>query len=317
MKESDQPSFSPSEAFVDAALRESARLEGRERDDELVDRILTATIQQKTAGDLTGKRHAPDARMWWTGTAAVAAVLALLATLLAVIPFGNDRDAEEVLLVVRYGEPATPEVESTFENTPPPVIAPKPYDGLLDLVAPSDSLRTGTGFLADANLELTTVFGQSISKFPSKALGGNSFRQDSFRIRADSTTEESGERTYAGNVRIEYENFVIEAEEVRIAVALQENISSSGPLLAVNVRIEQPTEGRMAIARHLSFDPRNGSFLLTGLQEFRSPDRVESTFPADQVLLLGKSSYRIQSATPGPETVRRYASPLPENAKRR
>jgi lipopolysaccharide export system protein LptA len=299
------------EAFIDAALHEKARLHPSAYDEALVRNILLETVERPARAGLTQAGSQEDRKLWIIGSAAAAAVAVLFAAVFAALPFRKDRLEEEVLFIVQHGNTAVGE-EAEKEKRPAPAKAGQPYRGTFPLTA-SNPGPSSTFSIPDSDLELTTIFGQSISDFSSRAV-----RRESFRIVADETSIDENGKIYTGNVILEYGNLKITSEYVRVSRSDHSEPSSlSGTVAAFDVTVRQLSPSREIVADRLEFHPLAGSVVLSGIHLFQSVSEPDLSLEGVQRIILKNDQLAVETlpATPGPGM--KYANPLPKLNKRK
>ena len=301
----DQSPFPPSstdqDRFIDAALREDARLGATGRDDELVQAILTATVRRPSVAGVAPLPRRGDTRLWMIGVASAAAIIAALATLLAVLPFRPaERGVQEIRFVVQYLPEPSP------ENTPEQVkrtgtLSPSPLTGRIEFSTPGLELPDTVSGIGDAG-ELPLFLPPAFATVP-----GAAFREDRLRLIADETVEEKNKRIYTGNVEVIHDNFRIFSERVEISATDRTNPEGGVRLVAFNATLKQTNPMRTSQASQIDYEPSTDRFSLVGVNSFESIEgRLDAFHPADQ-LILTRDSFSIQHSQP----VIKYVNPLP------
>ncbi|MDF1862578.1 MAG: LptA/OstA family protein [Verrucomicrobiales bacterium] len=299
------------EAFIHAALHEKARLHPSKYDETLVRNILLETVERPVRAELTHSGSREDRKLWIIGTAAAAAVAVLFAGIFAALPFRDDRLEEEVLFIVQHGNEITEE-ETANQTTPAPSKAGQPYRGTLSLTANAPGPRASFS-IPDSDLELTTIFGQSISEFSPRAV-----RRESFHIVADEISIEADEKVYTGNVILEYGALQISSEYVRVSRSDHGEMASlSGTVIAHYVTVHQQSPYRKIVAERLDFHPLTASLVLSGIRLFQSESEPNFPVEGDQRIILKNDELAVERAPADTGNLIKYANPLPKENKRK
>tara|TARA_R110000850_G_scaffold64695_13_gene145078 strand:- start:2245 stop:3186 length:942 start_codon:yes stop_codon:yes gene_type:complete len=302
--------IAPDERFVDAALREQARLGSVTNDQALVTAILEQTVQpshnEESSTPLNSSR---DRSLWIAASIAAVATISLVALVLAQFPYRNSSSAiaEEIHFSVRFmptdGEtPAEPPTAPAFASA-------EPYSSP---VIPSTSLPGSASQLpaSDAVIEITTSFGPTLESLPPRPI-----RRDIFRIAADHSSREGNRIVYSGNVRIEHDEFLIEAVEAHVRASDSTSRSSEPQLTAHEVILTQFNPNRTARAGQITFDPTLGSFILTNVRRLETAEGVLGRFEDSDRLVISSNRFSIETgesiAGPQIEDPASYAAPLP------
>jgi len=297
------PTDDPDDPFVGAVLRERARLGVHERDEELVDRILTATVATATVersptssvrpSSATIERSAAR-RSWIAATASAAALVAL--ALLALESFTVDepprRAGNELHFVVRApsetaatAAPAAGEAEERH----PPFARARPYDGTVSVASPHPE-GASSPVMSERSFPLLTSFDRSLDALPDRPP-----RHERFRIEADRTERVRGRLVYAGDVRVTHDRFSIEADEVTVPAPDADSDPGVPALVATGVTLIQETPSRTARAERLEFDPVAGAFLLTGVKRFDTAEGDLDGFEPETRLVITADSFAIRT----------------------
>lgn len=292
----------PEEAFVDAALREHARLGTAGRDSDLIRSILLATVEKPKTGSAPAPGNRGDRKLWIAGLSAAAAILALLATLLALLPFrSGSRDAEEIRFLVQYAPPVETESASAFSSAPVPQ-EPAPFTGEIKIEISKPGLVPEPLRVGDLS-PLDIPFTPSFSDLPAPHI-----REHRLQIIADRTREFDGRRLYEGNVEVRHQNFILNSERVELFGGGGEDPPAPVRLLAANATLQQISPGRTALAGQLEYEPATNRFSLLDVVFLESSQgRLHSFTPTDRVYLTGEnlSIQKASGAGPG-------HTPIPE-----
>jgi len=296
----DEP-LPAAERLIDAALFEHARLGRDECDDELVHRILRATVNRNNTGVREATPPPREWQMWLTGSAIAAALVTLLLLVLSTLKMDrSERQSDEFRFLVAVA--GNPESKEVSPDSPRPIREAEPYRVPLALVA---SLAGGgidpSGLTG--NFELITAPDSSL-KLPPSDRGW--VREENFRITADRSHVSAGGLTYEGNVVIEHPLFHIEARSVTIYVPGDSKSANSQPLLAWQVKVTQKSPSRLAVADNLSFDPVSGKLTLTEVESFETPEGLLRQFARGDRLVLEGGRFTVESPP-----LMKYASPNP------
>lgn len=284
---------SPDDRWIDAALREHARL-GNGHDDELVMRILCETVHRPA-------RTAPPRALDWRGAAAlvagVAALAALALVVLSALPTGNPPGAggvsDELRFAIRVDAAAAG--DQAIGNADTPRVSATRHR--MDLEAIPGSSEAGTA-LPVAQLE--SAAGPVLAD---AGILPENVRLESMRIRAGRNESQGGGLAYSDGVVVEHESFRFEADSVQLPNGED---GSASALLAEKVRLVQSTPRRIVEADSLRYDPVEGSFELVGVSRFESEKGILSGFaPGDRLRLRG-DEFTIESASAAD-----HAPPLP------
>ena len=288
------------ERFIDAALSEHARLGRDGFDTELVHRILLETVNRPSLRTISPVKTTTDWRMWMSGSAAVAAVLALAVVVLSSLPSGRqERPTEELTFVLRQLTQVVVPAETAKAD--PPMLSANRYTGALDLVSsvPSGATVNAPPSFADGNFELITTMGPAFDAMPRPGT-----RQENLLITADQSQDSSGRRIYEGNVIVEHHLFHLEASDVSVSTSGNTRDRDAAPLLANHVRITQKSPFRVASAKSLRFDPVSGSLTLSGVELLETAEGTLRQFPDGAELVLTDAGFTVESPR-----VMKYASP--------
>lgn len=293
----------PGEAFVDAALREHARLGSHRADDGLVERILLETVEKKpsknTSPELMIQRNRDVQKSWLIGATAVAAaaVLALVA-LQSFSVRSQTRSADEVHFVVTIIDPNSKGVEVAEATKRAPQLDVSPYERQFD-IAFQEASPAGISSLSLPHYSLATSFGPSLETLP-----GTTHRHESFVISADKENKEDDLLVYEGNVVISHESFEIKASLASVTKAGTQ-VEPGASLTASDVTVTQRGAARSVVASNLAFDPVSGALHLTDVKRLVSgSDELIDFAPEDRVV-LHRDSYTVENAP-----VVKYADPL-------
>jgi hypothetical protein len=290
------------ERFIDAALTEHARLGPDEFDDELVHRILLATVNRNQKSHRDTKQVTRDWRMWMTGGAVAAALVGLILVALSTFKMDrNERQSDEFRFLVRSG--TNQESKETSIDSPAPIREAEPYRVPLALVAPAAGGDIDPSRLW-GNFELITAPDSSFELPPTDR---SWIRQESFRITADRSHVSADRLTYEGNVLVEHPLFRIEASRVSVYVHGDSKPAGSQPLLAEQAKVTQLSPSRFVMAENLSFEPISGKITLTGVKVFQTAEGKLRSFPAGDQLVLDGERFTVESPPP----IMKYASPAP------
>lgn len=301
----DQPPFpfdSPEEErFIDAAIREKVRLGSASEDSDLIKSILVATVEKSEAPSQNHTMRREDQKLWFVGVASAAAILAVLATLLAVLPFRpSDREAEEVRFIVRYLDPVEIATEPDFTSAPKQLL-PAPFSGSIEIDSPTDPIEPGS-----PSVKITPIVGDSFP--PSFAeVPETREREERLKIVADETRDEAGRRVYLGNVEVRHKSFRLFSDRVELSGVDAEETLESVFLTASNVVFEQAATRRKVEASSLEYEPNSRIFTLMGVSSFESPEGFLGAFDPEDRIILSSNSFSIQTAPP---TIK-YANPAP------
>lgn len=295
----DYSPVSADERWIDAALREHARLGRDGQDEELILRILRETVHRPTrsAAPVTAFRG----RLALAGLGAAAAVAALALVELSRQPVATDpRHSDELRFVVRIATPSPDPAPAAAATSPRP--AASPPRGRLDIVAPDAPAQHSMDGTGAGDFELITEFGPTFASLPRQTV-----RQESLRITADrgETTPEGV--TYEGNVIVEHAQFRIEAESVQVPAPGGGAPDPAAPLQARGVRVVQPHLPCTAEARSLRFDPRDGTLVLSGVTRVETERGELARFAPGDRLVLSGTGFSVETAP-----VERYADPVPK-----
>ncbi len=291
----NEPPASADERWIDAALREHARLGTEGADEELILRILRATVHRPKAAETNPSR---DRRGLIMAGATVAALVAVTLVLLSNISVDTtSRHSDELRFVVQLAEPA--EETPTLSPNPPPRLAEPRHPGAVDWIAPSKPVPGGIAKLDDGRFELVTEFGPTFPSLPRRTV-----RDESFRITADhgETTPEAV--TYDGNVIVEHALFRIEASSVRVPTAGRTAGGPADPLHARQVRVVHPGIDCVAEAETLRFDPVTGTLVLTGVRRVETERGELDRFASGDRLVLSPGGFSVETAP-----LQRHADP--------
>ena len=304
---------SPEERFVDAALHEQARLGQSGNDDELVAAILTKTILHDTSNEATALSSSPvaDRRLWIASAIAAAAVIALVALGLSSLPYrsGSAPDPEMQFSVQLL--PAEEVAVVAEESDEPPIAAVNPHGNLIapNRVSPSVASNLDA---PDTYLEITTSFAPSFASFPDLPV-----RRELFSIASIDESSEGRKHSYSGNVRIEHQNFLIEANAAEVSTQPSQTSSSEEPyLVAYDVILTQFQPARQVRAGKMTFDPGDSAFVLTGVRQLSTSEGDLRRFQDDDRIILTATSLSIKNSPLGDDQKEvKYANPLPEIPK--
>ncbi|MDF1824394.1 MAG: LptA/OstA family protein [Verrucomicrobiales bacterium] len=301
----DQPPF-PSDLpvkdrFIDAAIREKVRLGSATEDADLIRSILTETVEKSRRGQpaLTTRHH--DQRLLMVGIASAAAILAALATLLAVLPFRTGaRNADEIRFLVRYADSGeSPEPPRFMEA--PEARQPAPFAGTIEIDVAAEPLEPGPLSLNTPE-RVEAPFSPSFAEVPKRQL-----TEERLHISAETVKEESGRRIYLGNVEVRHKEFHLFSERVELTRNGSNDSGAEVFLKAWNVTLEQTSPQRKAEAAQLDYKPNTRVFTLAGVSSLHSEKGRLGTFDPDDLVILSPNSFSIRNAPP----VIKYANPAP------
>ncbi|MGB0152831.1 MAG: hypothetical protein ACPGFB_02280 [Verrucomicrobiales bacterium] len=303
----------PEERFIDAALHEQARLGQVGNDDELVAAILTKTILDDTSGKATAlsSPRVADRRLWIASAVAAVAVIAVVALGLSSLPYrsGSAPDPEMQFSVRLL--PAEEVVEVAEESNNRPTAAVNPHG---NLIAPNGF---STSVVSDLDtpgtyLEITTSFAPSFASFPERPV-----RRELFSIASIDESSEGRKHTYSGNVRIEHQEFLIEANAAEVSTQSSQTPSPEEPyLVAYDVILTQFQPARQVWAGKMTFDPGDSAFILTGVRQLKTSEGDLTRFQDDDRIILTATSLSIKnSPRDDDQNEVKYANPLSEIPK--
>lgn len=303
----------PEERFIDAALHEQARLGQVGNDDELVAAILTKTILDDTSDEATAlsSSRVADRRLWIASAVAAAAVIALVVLGLSSLPYrsGSAPDPEMQFSVRLL--PAEEVVEVAEESNDRPTAAVNPHG---NLIAPNGFSTSVASDLDTAGtyLEITTSFAPSFASFPERPV-----RRELFSIASIDESSEGGKYTYSGNVRIEHQEFLIEANAAEVSTQSSQTSSPEEPyLVAYDVILTQFQPARQVRAGKMTFDPGDSAFVLTGVRQLKTSEGDLTRFQDDDRIILTATSLSIKNSPRGDNQKEvKYANPLSEIPK--
>lgn len=293
----DQPPFpfeDPSqERFIDAAIREHVRIGAAGGDSDLVRSILLETVERQRPAALPAPAKTDDRRLWIAGVASAAAILAALATLLAVLPFhSSPRDIDEIRFIVQYG-PSLESPPAPVFSAPPQQREPVPFSGSIDIDIAHQPVETTIPEVNEPK-PLDLAFAPSFSEVPRPG-----FREDRLQIVADETSDYDGRRVYEGNVVVQHENFRLTSERVELIGHDKGESPGAVRLTSWNALLEQSSPGRTALAEQLDYEPSTNRFSLLGVAFLNSPEGQLSDFaPQDRVYLIGDTFIVQKEAQP-------------------
>lgn len=272
----------PEEAFIDAALREHVRLGAAGRDSDLIRSILLATVEKPKGAPTPVAMRRGEQKLWIAGVTAAAAILALLATLFALLPFhSGSRDTEEIRFLVHYGAPAETDRTTVFSSAPAPQ-EPALYPGEIEIEISKPAVVPEPFRIGDLS-PLDIPFTPSFSNVPAPQI-----REHRLRIVADTTRKLEGRRLYEGRVEVRHQNFILTSERVELLGHGGEGYFAPVRLLATNATLKQISPGRTALAGQLEYEPATNRFSLLGVVYLESPQgRLHSFAPKDRVYLVG------------------------------
>ncbi|MDF1657370.1 MAG: LptA/OstA family protein [Verrucomicrobiales bacterium] len=272
------------ERFVDAALREHVRIGSAVKDSDLVDSILKRTVEQKRPAAYSASAKAEYRKHWIAGAASAAAILAVLATLLAVLPFqSSSRDVDEIRFIVQYGETSESQSEAAF-SAPPRKREPTPFSGTIDISVSHQPLESSAPGVSEYQ-PLDLAFSPSFSEVPK--LG---FREERIQIVADQTTQIDGRIVYEGNVEVIHDNFRLTSDHVEITGHDDEWSTGVVRLVSRNALLKQSSPDRTALAEQLDYEPATNRFTLLGVAFLNSAEGQLTDFsPEDRVFLIGET----------------------------
>jgi lipopolysaccharide export system protein LptA len=283
----DETPASADERWIDAALREHARLGTEGSDEELILRILRATVDRPAAA---ARKHSRNRRGLIVAGAAVAASVALSVILLSNISVDTtSRRSDELRFVVHIAEPVE-ETPPLSPNPPPRLAAPR-HAGAVEWIAPSEPVPGGIAKRDDGRFELVTEFGPTFASLPRRTV-----RDESFRITADHSETTPEAVTYGGNVIVEHALFRVEASSVRVPAAGRAARGPTAPLQARQVRVIQPGIDCVAEAETLKFDPVAGTLVLTGVRRVETERGELDRFAKGDRLVLSPSGFSVETA---------------------
>lgn len=300
----------PEERFVDAALHEQARLGQAGNDDELVAAIITKTILHDTSDESTALSSSPvaDRRLWIASAIAAAAVIALVALGLSSLPYrsGSAPDPEMQFSVRLL--PAEEVVKVAEESDEPPIAAVNPHGNQIAPNRASPSVASNLD-APDTYLEITTSFAPSFASFPERPV-----RRELFSIASIDESSEGRKHFYSGNVRIEHQDFLIEANAAEVSTQSSQTSSPEEPyLVAYDVILTQFQPARQVRAGKMTFDPGDSAFILTGVRQLKTSEGDLTRFQDDERIILTATSLSIKNSPLGDDQKEvKYANPLPE-----
>lgn len=304
MNSSLEDTLPASERFIDAALSEHARLGRDDCDDELVHRILCATVNRnpmtRREPVKSARQSAREWHRWMAGSGVAAALVGLILLVLSGLKMNrSERKSDQFRFLVGFA------AESKSDDSPltPPLTTreAQPYSIPLALVAPAGETAIDLSRL-HGNFELISVPDTS---FVLSNSDRSWVRQENLRITADLSHESADRLVYEGNVVVEHGLFRIEARRVSVPVPGMPNSGRSRELLANEVKVTQHSPRRFAAAKELGFDPISGTLSLTGVEKFQTPEGKLHQFSANDRLVLDGERFTVES--PGP--IMKYASP--------
>lgn len=290
----------PSERFVDAALREQARLGAQGRDDEMIHRILNATVHRPSHVAPRRRAEAPslwDRRSVLVSAAAVAAIVTLGVWVLSSLTYSK-RTVQEYQFVVR--RVADPVSEGSIQASPSAAQA-----SLRSLAPGGWSLHTpqsGATPLVDLSpapaYEMIASFGPTPLESSLETL-----KKGRLRIVADRQVETAAGIRYEGRVEIEDAEYRIEAQQATLPALgdIPDGIAAPGAngldscLLATEVRVTQIATGRTASAARLRYDLLGGTLELSGLLAFVDQNAPTAPWQRGDSLRMTGSDYRIEA----------------------
>ncbi len=289
-----------SERFIDAALSEHARLGRDDHDDELVHRILCATVNRNPTTKRDPVESPREWRMWMAGTGVAAALVGLILLVMSGFKMNrSERRSDEFRFLVGFADES--QRGDAPVNTPLPTRDAQAYSIPLALVAPAGETKIDPSRL-EGNFELITVPDTSFVMPPSDR---SWIRQENLRITADRSHNSADQLVYEGNVIVEHELFRIEARRVSVPAPGKTDSGYSRQLLANEVKVTQQSHLRFAAAEELGFDLISGTLTLTGVKMFQTPEgRLHQFAPNDRLVLDGER-FTVES----PALIMKYASP--------
>ncbi|MEM7602984.1 MAG: LptA/OstA family protein [Verrucomicrobiota bacterium] len=291
----DHPPFpfdDPSEErFIDASLREHVRVGSSPEDDELVRSILVATVEKQKSPGVPTTMKSQERKFWLAGVASAAAILAALATLLAVLPFRNsNREVEEIRFIVQYGPSNEGQIVSSFAAAAPQR-EPEPFSGSIEVnVDHGPPISTEPRIGEPAAIDL--AFEPSFSEVPAPAT-----REDRMQISADKTTKDGDYRIYEGNVIVQHEDFHLTADRVELSSPSRGELAVEISLVSTNALLEQTSPSRTALARELQYEPLVNRFTLSGVTFLDSAQGRLSSFADDDLVYLVGETFVVKKST--------------------
>jgi len=301
----------PEERFIDAALREQSCLGADGNDDELVSSILSKTVLQASVNEAPASPVSPTAtpRLWLATGIAAAALVALLILGLNSLPYdSNSEIGAEMQFSVRLLPPEEI-VESTDEPQDPPLIAANHHR---NTISPNHLSASAASDLSapDTLLEITTSFGPSFSTFPEQLV-----RRELFRIASAEENSNGNHHTYSGNVRMQHEDFLIEANTVEVSTHTDPR-SEAPYLVAHDITLTQFQPARRVVAGKMTFDSVDSAFVLTEVRKLSTAEGDLERFHQDDRIILTATSLAIDNSHVQQEEKEvTYANPLPRIPK--
>ena len=303
----------PEESFIDAALHEQARLGQAGNDDELVAAILTKTILDDTSDETMALSSSTvaDRRLWIASAVAAAAVIALVALGLSSLPYRSGSAPDPGMQFSVRLLPAEELVEIAEESDETPIAAVNPHGNLIAPNRVSSSVASDLD-PPDTYLEITTFFAPSFASFPERSV-----RRELFSIASIGESSEGREHTYYGNVRIEHQDFLIEANAAKVSTQSSQTLSSEEPyLVAYDVILTQFQPARQVRAGKMTFDPGESAFVLTGVRQLSTSEGDLRRFDDNDRIILTSTSLSIEnSPLRDYQKEVKYANPLSEIPK--
>lgn len=290
----------PAHRFVDATLREHARAREAGSDDALVRSILAATVEAPARSGSPAVARPEPGRHWLIAGSAAAALVAVLAALLATLPFSNgDRNHTEIQLVVNYPSPAEEIEASDSEGASPNRIAARPYQGEIELMITTPGSDASSipepGFHAEWSYPLAY-------SAPSARASGS----ETLSIDSDAMDSDADYLVYSGDVELRYRSLRISADRLKLRktsgdTPQPENASrSAGSLLTAENAVLVSESGNdfpisEARAGLMEFDPISGLIRLREIDRFETVENGVIELVDSQVVSITAAGYSIES----------------------
>jgi len=290
----------PSERFLDAALREQARLGAGGRDEEMIHRILQATVHRPVNAVLRRPLVAPnlwDRRSIVVGVGAVAAIVTVGVWVLSSLNYSRRTAQEYQFVVRRIADPvADPAIRPSAIVAQAPLRSLPPGGWMVHAAHPNASPLVG----------LSPVPGYELIASLGPALTDSAFdtlRQGRLRIIADHQSATDMGIRYEGRVEIEDAEYRIEAQQATLpplgnvaARSIEDDRDGlDSCLLATEVRVTQISTGRTASAARLRYDLLAGTMELSGLLAFVDREGPTPAWQRGDRLRMTGSEYQIEA----------------------
>lgn len=290
----------PSERFVDAALREHVRLGPQGQDEEMIHRILTATVHRKLTPVPRRRAEAPslwDRRSVMVSAAAAAAIVTLGVWLLSSLSYSKRTVQEYQFVVRRVADPAAEGVVQGSSN-PARVSARSLAPGGWTLHAPQSEAAPLADLSSAPVYEMIASYGPTPIESSLETL-----KKGRLRIVADRQVETAAGIRYEGRVEIEDAEYRIEAQQATLpdlrnlseGMAATDGNGLDSSLLATEVRVTQIATGRTASAARLRYDLLEGTMELSGLLAFVDQNAPSPVWQRGDSLRITGPDYRIEA----------------------